>query len=151
MERSAGAIIFHRNEHTGMPEYLLLHYPKLLPKNERTGKKIPGHWDFPKGHMEQGETEVETASRETAEETGITQLTFLENFKETIRYVFMKEGKKTRKEVVFFLAEAHNIQVQLSHEHLGFAWLPFEEAMKKITYKNARNILQKAHECLYAH
>lgn len=144
MEKSAGAVIFHRNKEKGTIEYLLLHYPKLLPKKERAGKKIPGHWDFPKGHVEQGETELEAASRETAEETGITRLSFLPGFQEKIRYIFMKEGKRTQKEVIFFLAEANQLDVALSHEHLGFAWVPFEAALKKITYKNALNILQKA-------
>jgi len=148
MERSAGAVIFHRNPETNTIEYLLLHYPKLVPKEERTGKKIPGHWDFPKGHMEKEETERETASRETAEETGITQLTFLPEFHETIRYFFMKEGKKILKEVIFFLAQTHQTVVQISHEHLGFAWLTFDQASAKITYKNARIILNKAHAFL---
>lgn len=148
MERSAGAVIFHKSKKTGIVEYLLLHYPKLVPKEERKEPRVPGHWDFPKGHIEAGEIEVETASREIAEETGITHVTFLPHFKETIRYIFMKEGEKTKKEVVFFLAQVKNADVAISHEHLGFTWLPFEEAYKKITYKNARNIIQKAHDFL---
>lgn len=144
MEKSAGVVIFHRDKKTGDIEYLLLHYPKLVRKEERTGKKIPGHWDFPKGHMEKEETELETASRETAEETGITQLTFLPEFRETIRYFFMREGKKILKEVIFFLAQTQETAVQLSHEHLGFAWLSFDQALTKITYKNAKTILNKA-------
>ena len=148
MERSAGAVIFHRNDEAGGIEYLLLHYPKLLPKKERTDKKIPGHRDFPKGHMEKGETEMETASREIAEETGITGLSFLHEFQEKILYIFMKEGKKTRKAVTFFLAQTDQTEVSISHEHLGFSWLPFEEALKKITYKNARDILEKANAFL---
>ena len=151
MEQSAGAVIFHKNNQTGTIEYLLLHYPKLVPREERKGPRIPGHWDFPKGHVEEGETEQETASREIAEETGITQLSFLPEFQERIRYMFMKEGKRTRKEVVFFLAQTQQADIILSHEHLGFLWLPFEQAIKKITYKNARIILQKAHNFLTSH
>ena len=61
-EKSAGAIIF-RTEN-GIKYYLLLHYAPSEP-----GKR--GQWGFAKGHVEEGETEEETARREVAEETGI--------------------------------------------------------------------------------
>ncbi len=55
------------------------------------------------------------------------------------------------KEVVFFLMETRTTDVKLSYEHIGFDWLPYEQAMKKLTFKNARDILQKAHEYLKNH
>ena len=59
--------------------FLLLHYPS-------------GHWDFVKGKMEKNETSHETAIRETKEETGITDIIFVENFEEWIEYNFKYRG-----------------------------------------------------------
>ena len=60
---------------------------------------------FCKGKMEKGESTHETAIRETKEETGITDITFLENFEEWIEYNFQYQGELVHKKVVFFLAE----------------------------------------------
>lgn len=145
MERSAGAIIFYQNKKRSTREYLLLHYPKLRDKTI-DGKAILGHWDFPKGHIEKGEREHDTLRREVAEETGITNLQIISGFRESIRYFFQKDGKKIFKEAIFYLAQTKSKKVMLSFEHIGYAWLPHEQALETLTYKNAKNILQKAHE-----
>ena len=126
---------------------MLLHYP---PANE--GKR--GQWGFAKGHVEQGETEIQTARREIAEETGIKDLKFTPGFKETEKYFFRKnyglegEARKTApwvfKLVVFFLAETKTKDVKISFEHTGFVWLPIAEAIKKTTFKNSKKLLEKA-------
>ena len=124
MERSAGVVLVKKGE------VLLLHY-------------TAGHWDFPKGHLEAGETSEQAALRELKEETGLDGV-LLPGFKETIHYFFKREGKTIYKEVTFFIAEAKDGKVMLSDEHIGFEWLPFEKAMEKLTYKTAKDILQKA-------
>ena len=144
MEKSAGAIVWYKNKKTKIIEYLLLHYPSL--DNTRQG-----HWDFPKGHVEKGETEIEAATREVAEETGIHELRFLPKFKERIRYFYAREGKKISKEVIFYLAESRAKKVEISFEHVGFAWLPFDKAIEQVTYKNAKEVLQKARQFLTTH
>jgi 8-oxo-dGTP pyrophosphatase MutT (NUDIX family) len=132
-ERSAGAIVFHRKD--GKIEYLLLHYEA-------------GHWEFPRGNIEQGETEEETARRETKEETGITDVAFIDGFKETSAWFFTREGKTVHKEAVYFLAETKQKDVAISFEHQDHAWLPFEQAIEKVTFKNAKEILRKADDFL---
>jgi 8-oxo-dGTP pyrophosphatase MutT (NUDIX family) len=62
-ERSAGAVIFSFDSVLGKIEYLLLNY-------------AAGHWDFPKGNIENGEDEIQTARREIQEETGICDVEF---------------------------------------------------------------------------
>ncbi len=52
------------------------------------------------------------------------------------------------KEAVFFLAETKERDVKLSFEHIGFEWLPYEEAVKKLTYDNAKKVLEKAEQFL---
>lgn len=158
MEHSAGAVIFYIDKKTGTRQYLLLHYPKLggRPKEgekrltskeaEKLGKA--GHWDFPKGHIEGGETEEQTVAREVSEETGIHELRFLSGFRHKIRYIFTQNKKRVSKDVVFFLTQSKTKRVTLSLEHLGFLWLPYDKALKKLTYQNAKNTLKKAEDFL---
>jgi len=132
-ERSAGVVIFLEK-----PEgihFLLLNYPT-------------GHWDFVKGKIEEGENNHQTAIREAKEETGISDLEFIEGFEEKINYNFQFEGELIHKEVVFFLAKTKTSKVIVSHEHLDYAWLDYENALKKITYQNAKNILSKVNNLI---
>ncbi len=150
-EKSAGAIIYRMEN--SIPYYLLLHY---TPSNE--GKK--GQWGFAKGHVEEGETELETAKREIAEETGILDLNIISGFKELEKYFFRKsyglEGEAKKKApwvfklVVFFLAETKTKDVKISDEHIGFVWLPINEAVKKTTFKNSKKLLEKANDFVLA-
>ncbi len=133
-EISAGVIVFRPAPE---PHFLLLHYES-------------GHWDFPKGHIEAGEDARETARRELKEETGISQVRFLDGYKETLRYFFRQKGAGIFKVVIYFLAETEQSDVTLSSEHIGFDWLPYDAALERLTFKNSRDILVKAHEHLRA-
>jgi len=140
-EKSAGAIIFRLEHNT--PYYLLLHYPSSAKtKNE--------YWDLPKGHVESGETEEETARREVEEETGLQELKFFEGFREEIHYWFRSENKTISKTVAFYLAQTTQEKITISPEHVGFQWLPYEKALDALTYQNAKQIVQKAHDFLSA-
>ena len=137
-ERSAGVIIA-RARNTTRIRYLLLHYGR-------------GHWGFPKGNIEAEESAIQAAVRETEEETGLNNLTVINGFREKIEYHYRRSQKLVHKEVVYFLAEttAQEDTVLLSYEHSGFKWVEFNEALKLLTYENARHILQKAHR-IYSH
>jgi bis(5'-nucleosidyl)-tetraphosphatase len=134
-ETSCGIVIF--KEHN-VREYLLLLHPG-------------GHWDFAKGHMEEGETRHATALREAIEETGISDILILEGFQEKIEYRYMRDGYLREKEVFFFLGKAGSHQVGLSEEHTDYAWLPFAEAMTRLSFSNAKNLLAKAQIFLEEH
>lgn len=141
-EKSAGALIYRIEN--GIRYYLLLHYGS-------------GHWEFPKGHIEAGETEEETVKREIFEETGINDIKIIPGFKKYIKYFFRqyKENvsEKERREgktpwvfklVTFFVAETQTKDVKISPEHTGFLWLPINEAIKKTTFKNSKKLLKEA-------
>lgn len=118
-------------------EFLLLDYGK--------------HWDFPKGHIEKGETELAAATRELAEETGLLDVRFLPDFRHEITYFFRKPRRGlVRKSVVFFLAEAADATVTLSHEHVGFEWLNFDRAIERVTFPTAKEVLRRANDRLAA-
>ena len=132
-ETSAGIILFRKEDSKIL--FLLLHYPF-------------GHWDFIKGKMEEGESTHETAIRETKEETGITDITFLENFEEWIKYDFQYQGELVRKKVVFFLAETKTKEVMISNEHLDYTWMDYNTSMEKTTFDNAKTVLTRAQTLL---
>lgn len=136
-ERSAGAVVFYFEE-AAEPEFLLLHY-------------TASHWDFPKGNIEAGENEKQAATREIREETGITDIVFLEGFRMKIDYKYRHGRRLVHKEVVLFLARTRTRQVTLSHEHIGFAWRKFDDAMGQLTYRNAKNLLSAAKDHLRQH
>jgi bis(5'-nucleosidyl)-tetraphosphatase len=127
-ERSAGAILYRKLSAGNL--YLLLNYPS-------------GHWDFVKGNIEKGEMLKETVIREIGEETGITDVNFIEGFEDKVEYHYQRDGQLVHKEVVFFLAKTDTANVKLSHEHNGFIWLDFNSALKKLTYKTAQNMLKR--------
>ena len=128
-ETSAGIVLFRKEDSKIL--FLLLHYPS-------------GHWDFVKGKMEKGESIHETAIRETKEETGITDITFVDNFEEWIEYNFQYQGELVHKKVVFFLAETKTKEVTISHEHLDYTWMDYNTSMEKTTFDNAKIVLTRA-------
>ena len=134
-EKSCGAIVFKRQKGNSA-KYLVLHYGA-------------GHWDFPKGKQEKNEKEEQAALREIKEETGIEDIEFVGSFIEKINYFYKKGEETVYKEVIFFLAETHQEEITLSSEHIGYAWLSYENAYKKLTFNNAKELLRKANQFLY--
>ncbi len=132
-EKSAGAVIFRKEQNEAL--FLLLHYPS-------------GHWDFVKGKIEPEENLRQTILRETQEETGITDLGFLDGFEESVEYDFQYDGKLIHKKVIFYLAKTNTKKITISYEHLDFVWLDFEKAFEKTTYQNAKLILSKANQLI---
>lgn len=128
-EFSAGIIVFRSNNKKR--EYLLLHY-------------TAGHWDFPKGHIEKGEDKQTAALRELQEETTLTA-NLLDGFEESITYFHkLPNNELAFKTVYFFIGKASDGEVKLSHEHIGFAWLTYENALQQLTYDNSKQVLEKA-------
>jgi len=125
-EFSVAAIVYHNED------YLLLKYGL-------------GHWEFVKGHKEKDETDKQTIFRELKEETCIMDAMVISGFKENYDYIFTKNHKKVHKFVTCYLIQSNTKQVTLSYEHVDFAWLPFQKAFKRLTYNNAKKLLQKAH------
>jgi len=128
-EKSSGTVIF-RDTPEGIL-FLLLHYPS-------------GHWDFVKGKMEKGENPLDTVVREAKEETGISDLNFIEGFEEKIEYDFQFEGELIHKKVVFYLAKTNTEKIIISHEHLDFVWLDYKSAFEKTTYQKCKINVNKS-------
>lgn len=104
-------------------------------------KQNEGHWGFPKGHVEENETEIETATREVKEETNLN-VEVNSNKRYTTEYV-TNAGKI--KQVVFFIAKCIGGEIKAQEcEVSEIRWVGFEEAIKLITYDNTRELFEKA-------
>lgn len=104
-------------------------------------QSFSGLWNFPKGHVNDGESECETAFREVMEETGLA-VKLIDGFRETISY---DESNDCHKTVVMFLGKPIHMNVCIPKDEISnYAWLPYEDALKKIKFNNSRNVLKKA-------
>ena len=131
-EKSCGTVLF-----TGRGEDLRF----LLIRSTQDGKS-----GFPKGHVEAGESEVETALRETWEETSL-HAKIIDGFRRTACYP-LKNGR--RKLVVYFLAsyEGEEPRSNPDFESYDFLSLPYREARRTLTFDNAKELLDEAYEFL---
>ena len=130
-EKSCGALVY-RTPH-GNTEILLIKHINS------------GHWSFPKGHVEQGETEVETALREIKEETSLDVL-IDPTFRETVTYFPRKD---TQKVVVYFIAKAKTFDyVPQEDEIAETRWVDIGHAVQMLTYENDKTIVNKARSAI---
>lgn len=126
-EKSCGAIIFYTGKNN----------TRILLVKNNNGR----YWSFPKGHIEIGETEKETAIREIKEETGL-DVEIKEGFREVSDYC---PFGKIKKHVVFFLAQAYTDNVVMQEEEIAeYVWVDLQQAHKVCTYDNDLRIIEKA-------
>lgn len=108
-----------------------------------------GHWAFPKGHQDDGETDLETACREFEEETGLSRYTTLPELSFTESYRFRIGGDTTIEKVVKYFAavvttdEPHVLPqaVVQAEEVADYRWCTAAEAADTITFDGARQVL----------
>jgi len=134
-EKSCGAIVYYLEDE--VPFYLVIQH-------------VNGdHWAFAKGHVEDDETEKETALREIQEETKMSKITLDTHFRETTEY---SPKENVIKEVIYFVAkatkeEAQSVKAQ-EQEVKNFKWLSIKKATDLLTYDNDKTLLKKAHHYL---
>ena len=126
-EKSCGAIVYRRFH--GNIEILLIRHINS------------GHWSFPKGHIEPGETEIQTAVREIKEETAIDVM-IDPTFRETVSY---SPKRDTQKIVVYFIGRAKNYNFIPQEDEISeIRWVDIGYASRILTYENDKNIVIKA-------
>ena len=126
-EKSCGAVVYRKFH--GNTEILLIRHVKS------------GYWSFPKGHVEQGETEIETARREIKEETNIDVL-IDDGFRETVTFFPRRDTSKT---VVYFVAKAVSRDARPQAGEISeMRWMEINRAADCLTYENDKIIAHKA-------
>ena len=123
-EKSCGAVVYNSERQT----FLII-------------KMLNGNWGFPKGHTENQETDIQTAIREVTEETGI-KIEILDGFKKSIKYIPFPE---VLKEVIFFIGITKEEKVTIDKNEIeDYMWCSYEEALKMITYKPQRDVMESS-------
>src|SRR5688572_6838403 len=131
-ETSAGGIVFRLER--GKPRYLLI-------------RDSYSNWGFPKGHLEPGEEPATAAVREVGEETGLRSL-LIRGLIDTIDWDFRFRGQAIHKVCHFFLIESRRSRTspQRAEGITACRWMSFDEALRRVSYRNAREVLRRAHE-----
>ena len=126
-EKSCGTVIFRKTRGK---------YAVLLIKN-----RYADFWSFPKGHVEAGETEIETAKREIMEETSI-DVDICPGFREVVTY---SPRRDVQKDVIYFLARAKNFDyVPQESEIAQIKWVEINLAHSFLTYDNDKQLVNRA-------
>jgi 8-oxo-dGTP pyrophosphatase MutT (NUDIX family)/HD superfamily phosphodiesterase len=99
---------------------------------------------LPKGHAEPGETERVTALRETQEETGLSDVEFVGDFRAVLAYRASRQGVDYRKRVVYFVGRCSSSEVRLSREHSSYAWLGLHEAIESMPFDALKDVVLRA-------
>ena len=130
-EKSCGALVFRKTDRS---------YDLILLRH-----RFGGHWSFPKGHVEQGENEHQTAMREVKEETGVS-IAIQDGFRESVEY-FPKPGVK--KQVVYFLGKALDEKLTPQEDEISeVRWVSIEEAGGMVTFSNDKRLIRLARKRL---
>lgn len=144
-EKSIGCVVYRKSEDRTL--FLLVQYRSW-------------QWDFPKGHVEEGESEEQTLRREIKEETQLDDLKILPDFRMAVKYFYTAKGneKKEReaagrgiyifKKAVFYTAETLKDEVRIDFENKAYAWLTYDEAILKLKNDDSKKVLQKVKEAL---
>jgi 8-oxo-dGTP pyrophosphatase MutT (NUDIX family) len=131
-ETSAGGVVYRLM--SGHPVFLLI-------------RDSYRNWGFPKGHVEANEALEGTALREVAEETGLQHLTLVAPI-DTIDWYFRFRGRLIHKVCHFFLIESGTAATSPQREEgiTACRWLSLDEALGRVSYENAREVLVHAAE-----
>lgn len=135
-EKSVGIILFRYNNRDKEIQYLVLYHRGT-------------YWNFPKGKVESGESEVETAKRELIEETGISNVQIVKGWRQQTNFFFKEDrgGKQEliKKDFILYLAKMpKEAEVKISSEHNGFAWFNYKVAGKYLKFKSLKEIMKEA-------
>jgi len=106
------------------------------------------YWGFPKGHAEPNETPEQAAFRELKEETNLDFIRYLQNEPLMEQYYFMKEGQRVFKRVFYFIAEVGGTVALQKEEIQDGIWVPFPEALEKVTHAEGKTILSQVEKIL---
>ncbi len=133
-EKSCGALVIKQSD--GIFYLLVLKH------------KFSENWSFPKGHVESGETEVQTALREVREETGL-KIDLIDGFKERVVYY---PKPNIRKQVVYFLGSVdENAGIRCQEEEIQeIKWVRLDSAQRIVKFRNDKRLIERAQKIVFS-
>ena len=132
-EKSCGAVVFTKDE--GQLRYVII-------------RSKEGFYGFPKGHMEGGESEEETALREIREETGLN-VAIVDGFRTEDSHPFVRDGHTINKDIVYFLARyTGQTLIAQEAELSGIYLMDYQQAINAFQFESSKRILTQAHDFL---
>jgi 8-oxo-dGTP pyrophosphatase MutT (NUDIX family) len=138
-ETSCGAVVYKMTQDM-VPIFLLVN------------SKRSDRWGFPKGHIEDGESETETAKREIFEETGIKSVKFIENFRQEDVYLINgtldeTKGHLVEKHSIYFLVLALEDVLDLDKNEISKAeWVNIKKTRELLSFSNQKKIIRLAYD-----
>lgn len=105
-----------------------------------------GHWNFPKGHPENGETPLETALRELQEETGLVPDEIVSHEPLVQEYSFQHEGRQIDRRLEYFLVRVRDTGINLRTEEVSqYRWMNLEELLSTTPFPELKETARQAH------
>jgi bis(5'-nucleosidyl)-tetraphosphatase len=102
-----------------------------------------GHWGFPKGHADPGESALQAACREFVEETGISDYILIEGVSFSEQYPFTRSGRKFEKTVIYFPAWVQSGIVHCQEKEIqAYVWADYEQAITRLSFDGAKQVLR---------
>jgi len=110
------------------------------------------YWGLPKGHPEEGESDIDAAKRELWEETGISEINIIEGKTYLEKYSFNQGSNVYNKTVTYYIGLVKNIDNQIpekfKNEIIGTEWLSFKEAYRRINFSSRKKVIKWARDLL---
>ena len=133
--KSAGGIVLNKNN-------------KMIVVNQNYDS-----WSLPKGHIDPGETALQAAKREIYEETGVTQLSFIDKLGKYERYKIGLDGKddlSELKQIEIFLFRTNQLELKpIDPMNPEAKWVSYEEVLSILTHQADKDFIQSVHNVLY--
>lgn len=108
-----------------------------------------GHWGFPKGHADPGESAVQAACREFLEETGISDYVLIEGVSFSEQYPFTRHGRKFEKTVIYFPAWVQSPIVHCQEQEIqAYLWADYDQAIARLSFEGAKQVLVAVNQYL---
>lgn len=108
-----------------------------------------GHWGFPKGHADPGESAVQAACREFSEETGIADYHLLAEVSFSEQYTFSRRGQLFEKTVIYYPAFVQSTSVSYQQDEIqNYAWVSYDQAIDLLSFSGAKQVLTRVHQYL---
>lgn len=114
-------------------------------------KHIDGYWKFLKGPANLIESKDDNVRKIALNLINLQGIFIVKDFKGAESYFYMKDGKIIHKEVEYVLVQTPDKNIFPSTDYIDYKWLPFEQAINLLQFKETKNLIKQAYDYLRSH